>query len=256
MSKGRNMQHNLERKSLIRQLNNFETNISNNERIASTVAGGALVAYGVKQGGVLGVAASLIGGGLLLRGTTGHCSVYKALDIDTSSEDNPATGNIHVTKSVTINKSTAELFGFWRNFENLSQIMSHLESVTKVDNKRSHWKAKAPLGMNVEWEAEITDEKENEFIEWRSVENSDIPNSGKVEFLPTQNRGTEVRVTLDYQSPAGKVGSLIAKLFGEEPEQQVSDDLRRFKQLMESGTIMTVEGQTSGRKAQAKTAYA
>lgn len=250
------MNSKLENKSLIGQLNSFETNIGSNERIASAVAGGALVAYGIKQGGLFGTALSLLGGGLLLRGTTGYCNAYKVFDVNTSSEKNPSAGNIHVTKSVTINKSAAELFEFWRNFENLSRIMTHLESVTKIDNKRSHWKAKAPLGMRVEWDAEILNERENEFIEWYSAENADIPNSGKVEFLPTQNRGTEVKVTLEYKAPAGKAGSLVAKLFGEEPEQQVVEDLRRFKQLMESGTIMTIEGQPSGRKAQAKTASA
>lgn len=243
------MEHAFEKKTLIGQLNNFETNIGNNERIASAIAGGSLIVYGLKHGGLLGAALSLLGGGLLFRGGTGHCGAYKALNINTASEKNH--GEIHITKSVTINKSAAELFAFWRNFENLSQIMTHLEHVTRIDNKRSHWKAKAPLGTSVEWEAEITDERENEFIEWNSVEYSEVQNSGKVEFLPTQNRGTEVKVTLSYQAPAGKIGALIAKLFGEEPSQQIADDLRHFKQLMESGMIMTVEGQTSGRKATA-----
>lgn len=251
---GEIMKSNTENKSLIGQLNNFEVNVGIPERIASTVAGGALVAFGIKQGGIFGTVLSLLGGGLVLRGATGHCSMYEALDIDGSSEEKLPAENVHVVKSLTINKSAAELFAFWRDFENLSQIMMHLESVTEIDNKRSHWKAKAPVGASVEWEAEITSERENEFIEWSSVENSDVANSGKVEFLPTQDRGTEVKVTLHYQSPGGKIGSLFAKFFGEEPEQQVAEDLRRLKQLMESGTIMTIEGQSSGRKTQAKTA--
>lgn len=255
------MEHNFERKSLIGQLNSFDTNVGDNERIASTVAGGALVALGIKQGGLLGVGLSLLGGGLLLRGATGHCGVYKVLDVNTADEsdsDSPyskgRSGKIHVSKSVTINKSQQELYSFWRNFENLPQFMSHLESVKRIDNKRSHWQAKAPLGSSVEWEAEITSDQENERIGWESVENSDVQNSGVVEFLPTSNRGTEVRVTLTYEPPAGKIGSLIAKLFGEEPSQQVEDDLRHFKQIMESGTITTVEGQTSGRKAKSASA--
>jgi uncharacterized membrane protein len=134
--------------------------------------------------------------------------------------------------------------------------MSHLESVTVIDNKRSHWVAKAPLGTTVEWDAEITSERENERLGWKSVEGSEIVNSGVVEFRPTQDRGTELVVTLTYEPPAGKLGSLIAKLFGEEPNQQVADDLRRFKSLMETGTIMTVEGQPSGRAPEAKTATA
>lgn len=257
------MENTLEKKSLIGQLNNFDVNVGNNERAVSSLAGGALVAYGIKQGGLLGIALSLFGGSLLLRGVTGHCGVYKAFDVNTADEkdadspyDKGRSGKIHVTKSVTINKSQQELYSFWKDFENLPQFMSHLESVKKIDNKRSHWKAKAPIGASVEWEAEITSDQENERIGWQSVEGSDIPNSGVVEFLPTSDRGTQVRVTLTYAPPAGKIGSLIAKLFGEEPSQQVADDLRHFKQLMESGTIMTVEGQSSGRRQKAKSASA
>lgn len=255
------MENNLEKKSLVGQLNNFDVNVGSGERVASTVAGGALVAYGIKQGGLAGAALSLFGGGLLLRGTTGHCSVYKALDINTSDEENPdspyrkgRSGKVHVAKSVTINKSQQELYSFWRNFENLPQFMSHLESVKKIDNRRSHWRAKAPIGSSVEWDAEITSDQENARIGWKSVEGADVPNSGVVEFIPTSNRGTEVKVTLTYAPPAGKIGALIAKLFGEEPSQQVADDLRHFKRLMESGTIMTIEGQSSGREQKSKSA--
>lgn len=243
------MKHNLpENKSLIGKINDVENNVGSNERLVSSVTGGALIAYGIKQGGILGLALSAVGGGLLLRGATGHCHLYDALDINTAEGKNSASGKINVNKSVTIEKSPEELYAFWRNFENLPRFMSHLESVKKIDNKRSYWKAKAPLGSTVEWEAEITQETENKKISWQSIAGSDVPNSGSVEFLPTANRGTQVKVTFSYEPPAGKIGALIAKLFGEEPNQQVADDLRRFKQLMESGTIMTIEGQPSGAK--------
>jgi uncharacterized membrane protein len=127
--------------------------------------------------------------------------------------------------------------------------MNHLESVKKLDGVISHWKAKAPLGYTVEWDAEITNKVENEKIEWRSLDGADIPNTGKVEFLPTVERGTELKVTLSYIIPAGKLGELAAKIFGEEPGQQVAEDLRRFKSLMESGSIIKVEGQPSARAA-------
>ncbi|HEX8736373.1 MAG TPA: SRPBCC family protein [Pyrinomonadaceae bacterium] len=245
-------------------LTNLETNVGTPERVLSSVGGGALLLYGIRRGGVLGILASVVGGGLALRGVTGHCHVYDSVGIDTSDAekgDNASpfhkgllASKIHVTKSVTINKSPAELYQFWHNFENLPQFMTHLEAVTVLDEKRSHWKAKAPLGTSVEWDAEITSDIENERIGWVSTEGSQIPNSGVVEFRPTSNRGTELRVVLTYEPPAGEIGALFAKLFGEEPNQQVSEDLRRFKQLMESGTIMTVDGQTSGRlKDQAQT---
>jgi uncharacterized membrane protein len=185
--------------------------------------------------------------------------------MDTSDESpNPKSSyhkgfldtKIHVTKSVTVNKSPAEVYSFWRQLSNLPQFMSHLESVTVIDNKRSHWVAKAPLGTTVEWDAEITSEIENERLGWKSVEDSQIVNSGVVLFRPTQERGTELRVVLTYEPPAGQLGALVAKLFGEEPNQQVADDLRRFKSLMETGTIMTVDGQPSGRDSEAKSAGA
>ncbi|MDQ3799701.1 MAG: DUF2892 domain-containing protein [Acidobacteriota bacterium] len=238
-------------------LANMENNVGTPERVLSSIGGGALLLYGIRRGGIFGTLASLVGGSLAFRGVTGHCHLYQSLGIDTAEKgDNESpfhkglsAGKIHVTQSVTINKSPAELYQFWHNFENLPQFMTHLESVTVLDGKRSRWRAKAPFGTSAEWEAETTSDIENERIGWKSVENSQIPNSGVVEFRPTSNRGTELRVVLTYEPPAGELGALVAKLFGEEPNQQVREDLRRFKQLMESGTIMTVDGQTSGRLA-------
>lgn len=257
-------------KSITDILTNLNTNVSPTERVVSGVAGGALIAFGAKQGGAIGVLLSIVGGGLALRGATGHCQVYDAMDMNTAIPQQEHRGEsskgtfskgllaskIHVKKSVTINKSPAELYQFWRNFENLPKFMAHLESVTVTGEKTSFWKAKAPLGTTVEWNAEITSEQENERIGWKSVEGADIPNSGVVEFKPTSTRGTEVRVVLTYESPAGELGAIIAKLFGEEPSQQVYGDLYRFKSLMESGEVITVEGQTSGREPRAKSASA
>lgn len=223
-------------------------NVGDDERVVSGIAGAGLVAYGLSKGGLLGTALSLVGGGLLYRGATGHCHVYSAMDKNTATDAAPT--RIHVQKSVTINKSQEELYSFWRNFENLPQFMNHLESVTVTGEKTSHWKAKAPLGTSVEWDAELTSDVPNERIGWKSAEIAEIRNSGVVEFRPTTNRGTEVRVTLTYEPPAGYVGSLVAKLFGEEPGLQIWEDLRRFKALMEAGVIPTVKGQTSGRIAE------
>lgn len=229
-------------------LPSLETNVGKSERVISAITGGALIAYGLNRRDKIGVLLSLLGGGLAFRGTTGHCEVYKKLNIDSAHSNSWASGKIDINKSVTINKSPEELYNFWRNFENLPKFMNHLESVKTTDEKTSHWQVKAPFGTFVEWDAEVTNDIKNEKIEWKSAEISEIPNSGSVEFRPTTNRGTEVRVTLTYEAPAGKVGSWIAKLFGEEPSQQVAQDLRRFKSLMETGSIMRVDGQPSGRK--------
>lgn len=250
-------------KSVTDILTNFNTNVSPTERLVSGLAGGALIALGTKRGDALGVALAIVGGGLALRGATGHCQVYDAMDINTADESqtkrlsagskkspfsgSATSGKIHVKKSVTINKSPAELYQFWRDFENLPRFMAHLESVTTTGEKTSFWKAKAPLGQTVEWNAEITSDVENERIGWQSTADASIPNSGVVEFNPTSTRGTEVRVVLTYEAPGGQLGALVAKLFGEEPSQQVYGDLCRFKSIMEAGTILDTEGQTSGR---------
>ena len=149
------------------------------------------------------------------------------------------SGGVHVVENITINRPRNEVYGFWHNFENLPRFMAHLESVQVLDEKRSHWKAKAPAGATVEWDAETIEDRPNEFIAWRSLEDSEVPNSGWVQFKDAPgNRGTEVRVELRYRPPGGKIGALVAKLFGEEPQQQVKGDLRRFKQVMETGEIV------------------
>jgi uncharacterized membrane protein len=122
----------------------------------------------------------------------------------------------------------------WRNFENLPRFMDHLESVTVIDENQSHWVAKAPAGTRVEWNAAIHNEIEDELIAWRSLPGADVNNAGSVHFTPAGEGRTEVRVVLSYEPPAGKMGAAIAKLLGEEPSQQVEDDLRRFKQVMEA----------------------
>ena len=148
-------------------------------------------------------------------------------------------GIIRTKRSITVNKPVAEVYGFWHNFENLPQFMRHLESVTVTGERRSHWKAKAPAEQSVEWDAETLEDRENEFISWRSVEGSDVFNAGNVRFMPAPGgRGTEVRVELAYDPPFGKLGSKVAMLFREEPGQQVMDDLRHFKQVMETGEIV------------------
>lgn len=156
-----------------------------------------------------------------------------------------------IDRAITINRPRAEIYQYWRSLEHLPLFMHHLESVT-VDAgnpKRSHWVAKAPLDNRVEWDAEIVSDRENELITWSSLPNAQIDNRGSVTFRDAPgDRGTEVLVNLVYDAPGGKAGALIARLLGEEPEVQIRDDLRRFKQIMEVGWITTVDGQTSGRK--------
>jgi uncharacterized membrane protein len=157
-------------------------------------------------------------------------------------------GAIHLEKSITIDRPPEELYRFWRNFESLPRIMNHLISVREIGGGRSHWVAKAPAGRRVEWDAEITHDRPNELIAWRSLEGADVDNRGVVRFMRAPGgRGTVVRVEMDYSPPAGAIGAKIAQLFGESPEKQVAVDLQHFKQVMETGEIPTTEGQPAGR---------
>lgn len=156
-------------------------------------------------------------------------------------------GAFLVTRSVTINRSPEELYQYWRNFENLPNFMYHLERVEVIDDRSSHWVAKAPAGANVSWDAEITEDRPNERIAWRSVEDADVKNSGSVRFERAQaDQGTVVTVEVEYRPPGGAIGKTVAMLFGEEPGQQIKGDLNRFKQVMETGEVIVSDGSIAG----------
>lgn len=158
---------------------------------------------------------------------------------DTPRQRAARKGIILTRRSATVRRPVEEVYAFWRNFENFPRFMRHLVTVTDLGEGRSHWVARGPAGREVQWEARITNERENELIAWRSVEGSDVFNAGEVSFLPAPGgRGTEVRVELQYDPPMGKLGSKVAQLWREEPGQQVADDLRHFKQVMEIGEIV------------------
>jgi uncharacterized membrane protein len=211
------------------------------ERWASLIGGGAMVLMGLRQGSLRGALTALAGGGLIYQGATKQSTIQQAQEAIGINQP------IKVEKTVTINKSAEELYRFWHNFENLPTFMNHLKSVKVYNEKRSHWIANAPLGNSVEWDADILEDRENEFISWASVEGADFDNSGFVRFKKAPgDRGTQVKVVLEYNPPGGALAATVAKLFGEEPEQQIGDELRRFKMLMETGEIATTEGQASG----------
>jgi uncharacterized membrane protein len=232
-----------------------EQNVADLERWLSVIAGSALAAYGLKRRSIAGLAVAAVGGALVHRGATGHCMVYESLGVSTAGElqgdqvSVPYGKGIRVEKAMTINASAERLYTFWRDFENLPRFMKNLESVNVVDAKRSHWVADGPMGIKAEWEAEIINEIPNELIGWRSVEGSRVDNAGSVHFTPAPGgRGTEVKIVLRYDPPGGVFGAAVSKIFGEDPDHQVQEDLRRFKQLIETGEIATIEGQPTGRK--------
>lgn len=158
-------------------------------------------------------------------------------------------GSVHVEKCITVNRSADDCYRFWRDFENFPRFMKHLESVTAADDTRSHWVAKGPAGTSFEWDAEITADKEGELLAWSSTADAQVQNAGMVRFERAPgDRGTIVWIDMQYKPPGGKAGSAVARLFGEEPAQQIEEDLRRFKWLIETGEIPTNVGQASGRR--------
>lgn len=165
-------------------------------------------------------------------------------DADTAAEAKTllaeAKGDTLIGRTVTINRPRAELYAYWRDFSKLPSFMDNVERVDMIDDRRSHWVVKAPLGKTVEWDAVITEEREGEYIAWASTEGADVPNSGRIDFRDAPgNRGTHVTATILYDPPGGIVGKVIAKIFQREPAIQARRDLRRFKQLMETGEIAT-----------------
>jgi uncharacterized membrane protein len=178
---------------------------------------------------------------------TANVLAVTALDLIAAKQLSTGTPGVHATASCIVNRSPDEVYRFWRNFENLPRFMKHLQTVNDLGDGRSRWKATGPAGTEVEWDATIIADVPGEVITWRSLENSDVDNAGAVRFEEAPgNRGTIVKVNIQYNPPAGVVGATVAKLFGEEPEQQLDDDLRRFKQVLEVGEVVVSDGTLFG----------
>jgi uncharacterized membrane protein len=225
----------------------------NETHLTQEVIDGGAAADGSEKNGLYAKAANhpFLAGGALLVGAGLAYAAAKA--ISKSIEDNEVAREVHIETSIAIDKSPAELYAFWRDLKNLPLFMRNLESVTEVDPGRTHWVARAIEGVRVEWDAEIYNEIENELIAWRSVENADVANAGSVRFQSAPaGHGTYVRIAMNYNPPAGKLGASLAHLLGAEPLQLIREDLRRLKQMLEAGEVATVAGQSSGRAEEAE----
>jgi len=179
---------------------------------------------------------------------TANVLAVTALDVMCAMQlSNGANHGIHARGACVVNLPPEEVYNFWRDFENLPRFMRHLETVNDMGDGRSHWKAKGPAGMEVEWDATIIADVPGEVITWRSLEGADVDNAGAVRFeRAAGGRGTIVRVNIEYNPIGGVIGAAVAKLFGEEPEQQLDDDLRRFKQVMEVGEVVVSDATLLG----------
>lgn len=235
-------------------------NVGQTERTASKIGGGVLIGAGLLRGGFKGLVMAGLGGVLLYRGATGHCALYEAMGADTSDpsldEYEPgvydsvsAKGGMRVEESVTINKPRAEVFAFLRDQANMPRFMRWIESVTPLEDvKRSHWVALLPMGVRLQWDSEIHTETPGEMFSWRSLDGSDLDSAGTYRFEDAPgNRGTVVRLNMKLDPPGGKAALALARLAGMGPESLAREDLRRLKQLIETGEIPTVVGQSSGR---------
>lgn len=222
-------------------------NISEAERWASMAAGIGLAAIGLSRRRPAGLALAALGGLLVRRGVTSHCDVYQALGINTAhrgSDTRSALGGsagVNIEEAVTISRPPEELYRFWRNLENLPRVMRHVESVERVTDTISRWRAKGPAGMSVEWNAEINNEVPNKLIGWRSIEGSDVVSAGSVNFEPAGTGSTRVRVRLQYSPPGGKVGHALASLMGRDARTEIREDLQRFKQQVEASADRSIE---------------
>jgi uncharacterized membrane protein len=219
-------------------------NVASTERVVSVAVGGLLAYYGYQnRRRPVGWVSSAAGALLLERGATGRCMAYGALGIDTATPK-----PLQIRQAMQVMKPRHEVYTFWRDFTNLARFMKHVRSIDVQDRGRSHWTVQMAPGPVLEWDAEIVEDRPGELISWHSVENSVVDNAGQVRFedLP-QGRGTGIMVELAYRPPAGPVGSAAAHLLKGTTEQEIREDLRRFKNVIETGEIPRIGGQPSGR---------
>ena len=222
--------------------------IQSAERLASILGGGTLAYFGwQRRDEPVGITLLALGGVLMAHGASGYPEVRPERlapeRLRRIASERVRAGPVTVSDSITIMKPREELYRFWRDVANLARFMGHVERIDVLSDKRSHWVVRAPMGRTVEWDALIDDERDNERLGWHSVEGADVPNSGAVTFRDAPDgRGTEVHVTLTYEPPGGQLGRAVAWLFGEEPSVQLRDNLRRLKQVMETGEVVRSEG--------------
>lgn len=230
--------------------------MSSQERLLYGLAGGALIAFGgafgIRRRSLLGGSVALAGVDLLTKGATGH-HLHEALGLVDGRTNRrgasriPHQIGVRVERAILVNAGPEKAYEFVRNLENLPRFMEHVKQVNAESDRRSHWVVKAPAGTQVEWDAEIINDLPGQLIAWKSINNPDVENAGSIHFeRAPRDRGTIIRVEMQYMPPAGVIGAAVAKLFGEEPEQQLKADLQRLKQIIETGEIATVEGQTKG----------
>jgi uncharacterized membrane protein len=213
-------------------------NVNDWERVASVVAGAALIAFAVKRSRARATLATT-GAGLVARGLSGVCPVNYTLGRERRRDDTrEALGGprgIHIRERIVVDRPAEEIYAYWRDLSHLADVMPHIEKIEVLDDMRSHWIARGPAGVTVDWVAEIINEIEPELIAWRSLPGSQVASAGSVHFHQMADGRTEILVTLQYDPPAGKLGASLAWLVAQSPAAQLREDLQHFKRVFESG---------------------
>lgn len=217
-------------------------NVGDSERLVSVIVGSALTCFGLARRRWDGLLAAGIGAGLIYRGMTGNCQMFRLLGIDSTGCDRddcstsvPAQTGVKVERTMIIHRPVAEIFEFWQKLDRLPKVFQHLKSVEVDEKGRSHWVARGPLDTEVSWDAVVINQKTNELIAWRSIPHGDVETAGSVHFRPLDNqRDTSLTISMKYNPPGGIIGDTVASWFGNDLEQILSDDLERFRIMMES----------------------
>ena len=228
-------------------------NIGTWERIASLAAGVGVLALGARRGGRVGRVFSTAGAGLAARGLTGYCPAHAMARHRRRRRDTRlALGGrrgAFVRESVTVTAPADALYALWREPANLQGIIPPVELVERLDNVRARWVARGSGGVLTQWNAEVINDVPGRIIGWRSFAGADVAHAGSVTFRPLRPDETEVTITLQCEVPGGRVGLTLARIVGGSPHSKVRSALRRWKQLLETGELPTVEGQPAGRRS-------
>jgi uncharacterized membrane protein len=212
-------------------------NVGTNERLASGIGGATLALWGLRRLSLPGLLIAAVGGALAWRGLSGWCSLYGKLGIDrTAGEGTVGNLGVKIERDVTVAAPPERLYHFWRNFDNLPRIMSHVERVEVLSETRSRWHVKAPVGVTVSWEAEIINDRPPHLIAWRTISGAMVSHAGSVRFVPAGS-GTRIEVALQYDPPGGAVTHAAARLMDADAGRVLEHDLREFKQALESGRL-------------------
>lgn len=225
------------------------SNLTRVDRWAYVAGGLALVAWGLSRRGAVRTGAAGLGGWLLYQAYSGYNPMFEPLGIRVNREpaESEAGETIVLDQAITINADRQTLYDYWRDFTNLPNFAPRLTRVEVLDDRNSRWHVRAAQGREVVWESEITHDRPGSEIAWRSLHNTALTHFGSVHFRDAPGgRGTVVAVHLEYVPPVGALGAALARMTGQAPERYVTDALRRLKQLVEVGEIITTRGQSAG----------